>query len=191
MAKSSLPKFRWLFAGALAAGIWVVVDDMHAPRPPARISGHKAVAPKARPAAERQAAARPTAAKPDDDKPALTGSLPEAFAAPPSRPSRMITGAIGKPDQQARLLLQTTSRVRLRSRAAIEGRILAQLEAGRSAREIARLGKWRLVDADGIIGWIHADYLVVAKVDPLRPKASVPGPGRQSSEANAKSARAN
>ncbi len=33
----ALPKFRWLVIGAIAAGVWVVREDMKGPRPPERV----------------------------------------------------------------------------------------------------------------------------------------------------------
>jgi hypothetical protein len=34
----ALPKLRWLILGAIAAGVWVVYEDMKNPRPPERVS---------------------------------------------------------------------------------------------------------------------------------------------------------
>ena len=66
----ALPKFRWLVIGAIAAGAWVVHEDMKAPRPAQRVppakTEHSADAkprpPK--PVAGKTERAKPVAAKP-------------------------------------------------------------------------------------------------------------------------------
>lgn len=59
----ALPKLRWLVIGAVAAGIWVVREDMKAPRPPERVKP---------PSQERSVRARPTPPKPLATKPLAT-----------------------------------------------------------------------------------------------------------------------
>lgn len=68
MGHLGLPKLRWLLAGAVAAGIWVVEHDSRTPRPPERVPG---------------------------SMPSFT--LPNMAMTPPPRPSAFVTGSIGRP----------------------------------------------------------------------------------------------
>ena len=93
----ALPKFRWLLTGAVAAGVWVVREDMKAPRPPERVpTGSSARRGKAeaaeagrwqrrtsrrREAVPRTAAERPVPPKPVMGKPVRRSTV-VAKAAP-------------------------------------------------------------------------------------------------------------
>ena len=87
----ALPKLRWLILGGIAAGVWVVREDMTVPRPPERVptwierslqwksqpSKPVAAATKAdRPAAARTAPAR-TAERPVPPKPVADKPVPQ------------------------------------------------------------------------------------------------------------------
>ncbi len=80
----ALPKLRWLILGAIAAGVWVVYEDMKNPRPPERVSTR----------IERNAEAkRPpkrVAAPAKVDKPAETKSVAKAPERP--IPPKPVTG---------------------------------------------------------------------------------------------------
>ena len=84
----ALPKLRWLILGAIAAGVWVVYEDMKNPRPPERVSAR----------IERKAEAkRPpkrVAAPAKIDKHAETKSVAKAERPIPPKP------VMGKPVPQ-------------------------------------------------------------------------------------------
>jgi len=153
MRGPALPSFKLLIAGALAAGIWAVRNDIQAPRPPEPV--------KARQPVESATARRPVEAV-----------LPAAAIRPPRRPPQGVTGSVRKPVLSARQY-RTSARVRLRGRAGAAAPVLSVLEAGVPVRELARSGQWRLVAADGRKGWVHADYLAAAAPRPPRPRAAV------------------
>lgn len=82
----ALPKFRWLVLGAIAAGVWVVHEDMKGPRPSVRVPTW----------IERSLAAKPqppkrVAAKEKGDKPVAVKPAP-AKAADRPVPPRPVTG---------------------------------------------------------------------------------------------------
>jgi uncharacterized protein YgiM (DUF1202 family) len=85
MAGFALPKLRWLLAGGLAAGVWVVTQDNKVPRPPARVP---------------------------ISLPALT--LPKTVSRPPARPEKIVTGSIAKPTRDHFLRAKSTVNVRAR-----------------------------------------------------------------------------
>ena len=61
----ALPKLRWLVIGAIAAGIWVVREDMKGPRPPERVPPAKTErSAEAKPRPPKRVAAKPAAARP-------------------------------------------------------------------------------------------------------------------------------
>ena len=61
----ALPKFRWLVIGAIAAGVWVVREDMKGPRPPERVPPAKTErSAEAKPRPPKRVAAKPAAARP-------------------------------------------------------------------------------------------------------------------------------
>ena len=146
MAGWKLPKLRWLLAGALAAGIWVVRQDAERPRPPERVPPAKA-----------------------------SIALPRTAEKPPSRPSKMTTSSIPRPDRAVSDTLQTVSRVRMRAKADTAAETVAMIEAGQTVRVLARTGKWRQVSVAGRTGWVHGDYLARQKPGQPRPRLSVPG----------------
>ncbi len=167
MAGLALPKFRWLLAGALAAGVWVVREDMKTPRPPERVGAANT---------QRTTQAKPKPPMPLTGKPTLHRTalnLPKAVARPPMRPQKIVTGSIEKPVKLR--LAQTTTKMRLRAQAKATAPVVATLEAGRTVRELARSGKWRLVLVDGRKGWVHGDYLVPPRIEPRRPARPVSG----------------
>ena len=86
MAGLALPKLRWLLAGGLAAGIWVVTQDNKVPRPPARVPV---------------------------SLPSL--SLPKTVSRPPARPEKIVTGSIARPDRDHFLQAKSTVNVRARA----------------------------------------------------------------------------
>ena len=79
MAGLALPKLRWLLAGGLAAGVWVVAQEKDIARPPERVPVTKSRI-----------------------------SLPGTVERPPPRPQNMVTGSIAKPDAP-RLLRTTAA----------------------------------------------------------------------------------
>ena len=167
MAGLALPKLRWLIAGAVATGLWVVYQE------PVPKRTQERVAPTRQTVSIRQSA--PTT---QPDVPARAAPLPNLFAAPPVRPSAMVTSSIvkpaspiSKPDDTIRRQSKTTARVRVRARPMADAAVVATLEPGKDVWELARSGKWRLVSIDGNAGWVHADYLGGG----LRPKVGVPG----------------
>lgn len=90
MGDPALPKLRWLLAGAVVAGVWVVESDSRNPRPPARV-------PYATPWV----------------------NLPQVSFAPPPRPSQIITGSIGKPDLKLKASTRVRLRAQARADAAV------------------------------------------------------------------------
>lgn len=89
MAGLALPRFRWLILGAIAAGSWVVYQDMKAPRPPQKV-GHmraertQAPAPRPqKPVVGKREAAGPNHATQSAERPvppAPVGAKPAAAA---------------------------------------------------------------------------------------------------------------
>jgi hypothetical protein len=131
MAGLALPRFRWLILGAIAAGSWVVYQDMKAPRPPQKV-GHmraertQAPAPRpqkpvvakreaAGPKAATQSAERPVPPAPVGAKPASTAkagpdksaprrtalALPKTVQRPPPKPQQIVTSSINKQNASA------------------------------------------------------------------------------------------
>ena len=195
----ALPKFRWLVIGAIAAGIWVVREDMKGPRPPERVQPAKT---------ERSAEAKPRppkrlAAKPEADKPPAKAAaerhvppkpvggtpapqkavverieprktallLPKSVDRPPAKPQKIVTGSVTRPDKPT--FVQTKAKVFVRAQARPDAPIIATLGPRTVMRELARLGDWRLVMGDGRKGWVRADYLAKPTFLPRRPKLPV------------------
>lgn len=195
----ALPKLRWLVIGAIAAGIWVVREDMNGPRPPERVQPAKT---------ERSAEAKPqppkrVSVKPEADKPSATvavdrpvppkpvagnpaaqkavvertGSrkttllLPKSVDRPPAKPQKIVTGSITRPDKPT--FVQTRAKVFVRAQAKPDAPIIATLGPRTVMRELARSGDWRLVMGDGRKGWVRADYLAKPSFLPRRPKLPV------------------
>jgi hypothetical protein len=205
----ALPKFRWLVIGAIAAGVWVVREDMKGPRPPERIPPAKterstqtkprppkplAVSAKtdkpavaksaAKTAAERPVPPKPITVKPVPQKTVIQKAkpgnaapqetallLPKTIDRPPSKPQKIVTGSISRPDMPT--FVQTKSKVFMRAQAKADAPIIATLRPRSVMRELARSGEWRLVMGDGRKGWVRADYLTKPTVPPRRPKLPV------------------
>lgn len=79
----ALPKFRWLVIGAVAAGVWVVREDMSGPRPPERVPSW---------------IERNLVSKPQPQKPAATAKADKPVKPAPARtvqtpiPPKPVTG---------------------------------------------------------------------------------------------------
>ncbi len=76
----------------------------------------------------------------------------------------MITSSIPRPQkpivaQPEPQTLRTTEKVRLRKDASTSSAVVAMLKAGQSVEASASEGKWRKVSVEGLVGWVHSDYL--------------------------------
>ena len=82
----ALPKFRWLVLGAIAAGVWVVHEDMKGPRPSERVPTwiERSLASKPQPPKQ-------VAATGKDDKPVAVKPAPAKTQARPV-PPKPVTG---------------------------------------------------------------------------------------------------
>jgi len=149
--RKKLPKLRWLLAGALVAGIWVVRHDAQTPRPPESVAPAKTFV-----------------------------QLPKAADRPARRPAPMTTSSIVRPQKSVPGALSTISRVRMRAEANAASKVVTWLEAGQSVRVLASTGKWRRVSAAGRTGWVHGDYLGRRNDAPRRPKMPVAKPTQAS-----------
>ena len=194
----ALPKFRWLVIGAIAAGVWVVREDMKGPRPPERVPPAKtersaeakprppkrvAAEPDAKPpakaVAERPVPPKPVTRNPTPQKEVVerTGPqktvllLPKSVDRPPTRPQKIVTGSVTRPDKPT--YVQTKAKVFMRAQARPDAPIVATLGPRTVLRELARSGHWRLVMGDGRKGWVRADYLAKPTFLPRRPKLPV------------------
>ena len=194
----ALPKFRWLVIGAIAAGVWVVREDMKGPRPPERVPPAKtersaeakprppkrvAAKPDAKPSAkavgERPVPPKPVTRNPTPQKAVVerTGPqktvllLPKSVDRPPAKPQKIVTGSVTRPDKPT--FVQTKAKVFVRAQARPDAPIIATLGPRTVMRELARLGDWRLVMGDGRKGWVRADYLAKPTFLPRRPKLPV------------------
>lgn len=195
----ALPKLRWLIIGAVAAGVWVVREDMKGPRPPENVRPKVERSAEAKPRPLRQVTtdrqpekpaavrtqaerpvppapvvAKPVAAKPAPPKPVATQTalaLPSAVDRPPAKPENTKTGSIGRAAKP--VFVQTKAKVRLRAQARADAAVIVTLEARTVMREVARSGQWRLVVGDGKKGWVRADYLADATYLSRRPKLPV------------------
>ena len=195
----ALPKFRWLVIGAIAAGVWVVREDMKGPRPPERVPPAKtersaeakprppkrvaakpeADKPSAKAAADRPVPPKPVAGNPAPQKAVveMTGPrkmallLPKSVDRPPAKPQKIVTGSITLPDKPT--YVQTKAKVFVRAQARPDSPIIATLGPRTVMRELARSGDWRLVMGDGRKGWVRADYLAKPTFLPRRPKLPV------------------
>ena len=194
----ALPKLRWLVIGAIAAGVWVVREDMKGPRPPERVPPAKtersaeakprppkrvAAKPDAKPSAkavgERPVPPKPVTRNPTPQKEVVerTGPqkmvllLPKSVDRPPAKPQKIVTGSVTRPDKPT--FVQTKAKVFVRAQARPDAPIIATLGPRTVMRELARLGDWRLVMGDGRKGWVRADYLAKPTFLPRRPKLPV------------------
>ncbi|MBL8576786.1 MAG: SH3 domain-containing protein [Mesorhizobium sp.] len=200
MAGLALPKLRWLVIGAVAVGIWVVREDMKNPRPPEKVQADRAAAkPRpTQPVGVKSAGSTKTTATATPEKPvppkSLTGKtatnrtllaknpqsatsdtialvLPKTVDRPPSRPQKIVTGSISRPDKP--VSIQTKARVRLRAQARPDAAVIATLEPGTVMRELVRDGDWLLVMGDGRKGWVRGDYVEASSFLKRRPKLPV------------------
>jgi hypothetical protein len=192
----ALPKLRWLILGAIAAGVWVVYEDMKNPRPPERVSARierkaeakrppKRVTAPARAekpaetkstakALERPIPPKPVAEKiaPQKTEPQKTALiLPKTVIRPPAKPQKIVTGSISRPDKPT--FVQTRSKTNLRAQAKADAPVIATLEPRTVMRELARSGEWRLVMGDGRKGWVRNDHLTKPTFLTRRPKLPV------------------
>ena len=189
----ALPKLRWLVIGAIAAGVWVVREDMKGPRPPERIPPAKTERsaqtkprpPKplaGKPAQPKQAEVKSARAKPIPPKPIAPANgkpaiettalvLPRTVDRPPAKPQKIVTGSIARPDKPT--FVQTKAKVYMRAQAKADAPIIATLRPRTVMRQLARSGEWRLVLGDGRKGWVRADYLAESPIPPRRPKLPV------------------
>jgi hypothetical protein len=194
----ALPKLRWLVIGAIAAGVWIVREDMSGPRPPERVPTRIERSAEAKPRPPRPMAAKPvvakSATKPTDERPippkSVAGKsapqttaaekavpqktallLPKSVDRPPTKPQKIVTGSISRPDKPT--FVQTRAKVYVRAQARADAPIIATLGPRTVMRELARSGDWRLVTGDGRKGWVRADYLTKPAFLPRRPKLPV------------------
>lgn len=135
----ALPKLRWLILGAIAAGVWVVHEDMKGPRPPERVpswierslpwksqpSKPVAVTAKAdKPVVARPAPAR-TAERPVPPKPvASTPVPPKAVAQKNQKPAlQKIESRKAAPQKTALMLPKSVDRPQAKPQKIVTGSI--------------------------------------------------------------------
>ena len=89
---------------------------------------------------------------------------PIVTAARSPRPTELVTSSIPKPRKPPARpeTLRTTEKVRLRKEASTSSEVVATLKGGLSVTSITADGKWRKVSVDGMVGWVHSDYLKFA-----------------------------
>jgi hypothetical protein len=199
----ALPKFRWLVIGAIAAGVWVMREDMKGPRPPERVptwierniaakpkptkpvaTAAKADKPAVAKPAMKAAAERPIPPKPVTGKPAPQKAVAQKAA--PQKMALLLPKSVGRPPAKPQKIItgsitrpekpsfvQTKSKVFMRAQARADAPIIATLGPRTVMRELARSGDWRLVMGDGRKGWVRADYLATPSFLPRRPKLPV------------------
>jgi len=199
----ALPKLRWLVIGAIAAGVWIVREDMSGPRPPERVptriernaeakprppkpvaskmAGTKPVVAKV---ATKPAAERPIPSKSVAGKPAPQMTVVEKAA--PQKTALLLPKSVDRPPAKPQKIItgsisrpdkptfvQTKAKVYVRAQARADAPIIATLGPRTVMRELARSGEWRLVTGDGRKGWVRADYLTKPAFLPRRPKLPV------------------
>ncbi|MEW9835518.1 SH3 domain-containing protein [Mesorhizobium marinum] len=204
----ALPKLRWLLIGAVAAGVWVLREDMKGPRPPETVPAsrsERSAAAKPKPATSAQPkrsnveAAKPVppepvgarhadrkvaAARVEPKPPTLV--LPQTVARPPEKPQDFVTASIGRPGKP--VFVQTTGKVHMRAQARPDAVVITTLAPRTVLREVAQSGPWRLVVGDGRKGWVHVDYLAKPPFAPRRPKLPLEGISATKASAGAKPA---
>ncbi|MDQ2634545.1 MAG: SH3 domain-containing protein [Pseudomonadota bacterium] len=189
----ALPKLRWLIIGAIAAGVWVVREDMKNPRPPERVPSRierqaeaklrppervavksDTTKPSTKAVAGRLVPPRPVTGRPAPQKAAPQNTallLPKTVIRPPAKPQRIANGSITRPDKPT--FLQTRAKVHVRAQARADAPVIATLQPRTVMRELARTGDWRLIMGDGRKGWVRADSLAEPTFLPRRPKLPV------------------
>jgi hypothetical protein len=142
MAGFALPKLRWLLVGAAAAGIWASTQE-----PPKREHWRKQRETESAQIEKKQV------------------PKPSAQAARAPRPSEIVTASIPKPKKPSPRpeTMRTTEKVRLRKEASTSSEVVAMLKGGMVVTATSTDGKWRRVSVDNMVGWVHTDYLAVAK----------------------------
>jgi hypothetical protein len=140
----ALPKLRWLVLGAIAAGVWVVHEDMKGPRPPERVptwierslvaKPQPQKSPTAAAKADKPAAAKPaparTAERPVPPKPVTGKPAPQKAVAQKAEPQKAESQkpapqktALQKPTQTALLLPRAVDRPPAKPQKIITGSI--------------------------------------------------------------------
>ena len=199
----ALPKLRWLVIGAIAAGVWIVREDMSGPRPPervpTRIERNAEAKPRPpKPVASKMAGTKPVVAK-SATKPAAERPIPSksvagkpapqtavAEKAAPQKTALLLPKSVDRPPAKPQKIItgsisrpdkptfvQTKAKVYVRAQARADAPIIATLGPRTVMRELARSGEWRLVTGDGRKGWVRADYLTKPAFLPRRPKLPV------------------
>ncbi|MEQ1953131.1 SH3 domain-containing protein [Mesorhizobium sp. CN2-181] len=167
-----LPRLRWLVLGAVAAGVWAMTQE-----PPKREHWQRQ--------RDEQASVEKKKSEP----------APSLAAAPMPKPSEIITASIPRPERPVAArseTLRTTEKVRLRKEASTTSAVVATLKGGQTVEASVTEGKWRKVSVDGMVGWVHGDYLrvgpgsVAQPADSAKPTpavAVVPRPAPQAAPA--------
>lgn len=213
----AFPKFRWLVIGAIAAGVWVVREDIKGPRPPERVPPAKTErSAEAKPRPPKPLTAKPAAAKPTARTTAERLVPPEPVTGKPvpqkavaektqkaahQKTALLLPKSVERPPAKPQKIItgsitrpekptfvQTKAKVFVRAQAKADAPIIATLGPRTVMRELARSGEWRLVMGDGRKGWVRADYLVKPSFLPRRPK--LPVAEVKQAEASAKPAKA-
>jgi hypothetical protein len=154
MTGFKLPKLKWLLVGAVAAGVWAMNQE-----PPKREHWQRQRAAENAPAQEKMARVVPRAV--EKPSPIITSSIP--------RPQKPVAAPV------VTEMLRTTEKVRLRRDASTSAAVVAMLRAGQPVEAGSSDGKWRKVSVDGMVGWVHGDYLTDKPAAALKPVA-VPTP---------------
>jgi hypothetical protein len=141
--------------------------DRPAPKPVAKVAVDRPVPPQ--PVTGKSVPQKAIAERNSKAAPMTTALLlPKTVEAPPSKPQKIVTGSITRPDKPA--FVQTKSKVFMRAQAKADAPIIATLGPRTVMRELARSGEWRLVMGDGRKGWVRSDYLAKPTFLPRRPK---------------------
>lgn len=153
-----LPRLRWLVLGAVVAGAWAMMQE-----PPKREHW------------QRQRDSEQASVEKKKPEPA---SVPAVAVAPESKPSELVTASIPRPEKPVAPVsatMRTTEKVRLRKEASTSSAVVATLKGGQTVEASVTEGKWRKVSADGMVGWVHGDYLKPGP-SPSETVAAVPEP---------------
>lgn len=153
-----LPRLRWLVVGAVAAGVWAMTQE-----PPKREHW------------QRQRDSEQASVEKKKPEPAFA----PAVAAPVPRPTEIITASIPRPEKPVAArseTLRTTEKVRLRKEASTSSAVVATLKGGQAVEASVTDGKWRKVSADGMVGWVHGDYLKPGSASVAQPEDAKPTP---------------
>jgi hypothetical protein len=105
-------------------------------------------------------------------------AAPTVAVAPEPKPSELVTASIPRPEKPVAptsVTMRTTEKVRLRKEASTSSAVVATLKGGQTVEASVSDGKWRKVSADGMVGWVHGDYLKASPA-PSEAVAAVPKP---------------